>query len=156
MRLDASDAAIPAAPHIGSGGSYRVLLNADDDVGAWVSQRAGHGFVPGSCVAIGFTRAASLVAGVTYYGYNGVNVWMGIASEDHGWMNRRHLALIGDYPFRQLKVKRISALIDASNHRSLQFVERLGFKYEATLVDAAPDGDQFAYRLLERDYPWLR
>jgi RimJ/RimL family protein N-acetyltransferase len=136
---------------------YRVLIGADDDVGAWVNSRTPNPFpwIPGAGVAIGFTCAERLVAGVTYYGYNGANVWTGIASEEHGWINRRNLALLFDYPFRQLKVRRLSALIDASNTRSQDFVERLGFTREATLVDSATDGDQFVYRMFARDCQWL-
>lgn len=137
--------------------SYRILLGADDDVGAWVCARTPNpqAWVSGGGHAIGWTCGNKLVAGVTYSLFNGQNVWMSIASEDYRWLNRANLWAIFHYPFKQLKVKRISALIDASNKRSQRFVERLGLSREATLVDSAPDGDQFVYRLFASECKWL-
>lgn len=137
--------------------SYRLLLGADDEVAEWVCARTPNpqAWIRGSGHAIGFVCKNKLVAGVTYSLFNGGNVWMGIASEDFRWINRATLWAIFHYPFIQLKVKRISALIDASNHRSQRFVERLGLSREATLVDSAPDGDQYVYRLFASECKWL-
>jgi hypothetical protein len=133
-----------------------MLLGADDDVGAWVASRTGGEWKPGSGRAIGFTSEQSLVAGVVFSQYNGINVWTGIASDDPGWCSRKNLALLFDYPFRQLKAKRISALIDASNARSIDFATRLGFSHEATLEASAPDGgDQFILRMRVEDCRWI-
>jgi RimJ/RimL family protein N-acetyltransferase len=134
-----------------------MLLGADDDVGAWISARTGGEWVPGTGRAIGFTRGKSLVAGVLFAQYNGVNVWTGIASDDPGWCGRGSLALLFDYPFRQLKAQRITALIDASNARSIDFTTRLGFSHEATLEASAPDGgNQYVFRMKAEDCRWIR
>lgn len=107
--------------------------------------------------AIGITRAESLVAGVTYFQYNGVNVWVGIAATDPRALSRGTLAKLFDYPFRQLKAKRITALVDASNTRSRRFTERLGFSIEATLEASAADGtDQILYRMRQEECRWLK
>ena len=137
--------------------SYHVLVGADDEVTQWVRARIPNycGIARGGSTAIGFTRGEKLVAGVTYSGFNGVNVWFGMASEDYRWFNRANLWAIFHYPFSQLKVRRMSALIDASNKRSLRLAEHLGFSREATLVDSAPDGDQHIYRLLVAECRWL-
>lgn len=137
--------------------SYRLLLDAHDEIGEWVSARTPNpqSWIRGSGHAIGWTIGERLVAGVTYSLYNGANVWMSIASEDSRWISRSSLWAIFHYPFKQLQVKRISALVDASNHRSQRFVEKLGLVREATFVDSAPDGDQHVYRLLAADCKWI-
>lgn len=137
--------------------TYRILLGADDEVGEWVCARVQNQqpWIKGTGRAIGWTRGDRLIAGVTYSMYNRVNVWMGIASEDHRWLNRTSLWAIFYYPFGQLQVKRISALIDASNKRSQNFVEKLGLIREATFVDSAPDGDQHVYRLFAHECKWI-
>lgn len=158
MRLDASRDEKPIGRCFASG-RYRVLLGADDEVGAWVCAQLLYPehWTPGMGVAIGITRAQSLVAGATYFQFNSVNVWVGIASSEPGWINRATLRFLFDYPFGQLKAKRVSALVDASNTRSRRFAERLGFSVEATLEASAPDGgDQIVYRMRAKDCRWLQ
>jgi RimJ/RimL family protein N-acetyltransferase len=136
---------------------YRVLIGADEDVGAWVAARLSQSWSTGLGRAIGFTRDQTLVAGVVYSQYNGTNVWTGIASDEVGWCSRKHLRFLFDYPFSQLNAQRITALIDASNSRSIDFTTRLGFSYEATLCGSAPDGgDQLIYRMTAEECRWLR
>lgn len=136
---------------------YRLLVGADDEVAEWVCARTPNPqpWVKGLGTAIGFTRGDKLIAGVTYSLFNGVNVWFGMASEDHRWFNRANLWAIFHYPFSQLKVQRLSALIDAGNSRSIRLAEHLGFSREATLVNSAPDGDQHIYRLFASECRWL-
>ena len=139
---------------------YRILFGADDDVGTWVCARAGGQWFKGMGGAIGITYADSLVAGVAYTMYNGANVWAAIAADPAHrgrWLSRDILhRAIFHYPFRQLGCKRISALVYESNTISQDFLTRLGFHREATLVDAAHDGHMFVYALRVEDCTWLR
>lgn len=137
---------------------YRLLYGADDDVGAWIFERTRGQWVKGQGAAVGITYATSLVAGFAYTMYNGANVWGAIASDPAHrgrWLTREVLAAIFDYPFKQLKCKRISALVYESNTVSQHFLRRLGFSLEATLEDAAPEGDMLVFRLLARECRWL-
>jgi RimJ/RimL family protein N-acetyltransferase len=139
--------------------SYRVLVGADDDVGEWIYARTRAQWVRGQGVAIGFTHATSLVAGVAYTMYNGANVWAAVAADPSHrgrWATRANLRAIFDYPFRQLGCKRISALVYETNLVSQRFLTRLGFTREATLADAAPDGHMFVYALRAEDCRWLQ
>lgn len=136
-----------------------VLVGADDDVGTWIFARTRAQWVPGQGAAIGFTCGESLVAGVAYTMYNGANVWAAIAVDpafQRRWATRQALRVIFDYPFRQLGCQRISALVYETNTVSQRFLTRLGFHREATLAQAAPDGDMFVYALHEKDCQWLR
>lgn len=139
--------------------NLRVLTGADDDVGAWIFARTRGTWVKGMGAAIGFTYETSLVAGVAYTMYNGANVWAAIAVDpayQRRWLSRDALRVIFDYPFRQLGCQRISALVYETNTVSQRFLTRLGFHREATLANAAPDGDMFVYALHAKECRWLR
>jgi RimJ/RimL family protein N-acetyltransferase len=136
-----------------------LLYGADDDVGRWIFARTRGTWIKGQGVAIGITSAASLVAGAAYTMYNGANVWAAIAadpSHQGHWATRRILRALFDYPFRQLKCKRMSSLLYASNDIAIKFNERLGFTREATLENAAPEGDMYLYRLKREDCRWIQ
>lgn len=105
--------------------------------------------------AIGFTEGNRLVAGVAYFWFTGWNVWTAIAAEHSRWATREHLYRLSEYPFEQLKVKRISAWIDADNERSIRIAEHLGYKYEATLANASRHGDALLYRATREDCRWF-
>lgn len=56
------------------------------------------------------------------------------------------------YPFAQLGVRRLSALIPAGNVRVKQFVEHMGFTFEATLERILPRDDILVYRFFREDW----
>lgn len=132
-----------------------IVVNRHDEVGAWVAERTDGQWVPGEGTAVGFTKDDILIAGVTYTRWNGANVWSSIASIDRRWCNRTNLWAIFHYPFVQLGCGRMTALVKETNTVSQRFLSKLGFVREATLADAAPDGDLYVYRLLKDDCKWL-
>lgn len=132
-----------------------IVTDRPDEVGVWIAERARGTWVPGQGTAVGFYRDGRLIAGVSYSMWNGANVWCAVAHEDRRWLNRTNLWAIFHYPFEQLNCKRISALVYESNTRSQRFLTKLGFTREATLEDAAPEGDMFVYRLRKEDCKWL-
>jgi RimJ/RimL family protein N-acetyltransferase len=134
-----------------------LLLHADDDVGRWVAARirGAEEWVLGAGRAIGFTYGLKLIAGVAFFRYNGANVEVAFASENPRWMSRQNLRLLFEYPFRQLRLRRVTAIVDDTNLASRKLIEALGFEYEATLVRASIDGNQLVYRLFAEDCRWL-
>ena len=123
-------------------------------IGPWVCARAGGEWNPGSGTAIGWIKEQQLVAGVLYCDWNGAQVVCHIAGIGN-WLKRRFLWAMFDYPFNQLKVKRISAPVADSNHRCKRFLEHLGFEREANLRDAHPDGDLIIYRMTADQCRWI-
>lgn len=107
--------------------------------------------------AIGRERRGRLVAGALYEGFNGRNIWMHVAAEPGAWwMTRTYLRACFAYPFRVCKVERITGYVDESNARSVHFVQRLGFRPEARLAGAAPDGSDVTLYVMRRaDCRWL-
>jgi hypothetical protein len=134
-----------------------VLLHADDEVGQWIATRipdCGQ-WTNGVGRSIGFTEGPRLIAGASFFRYNGASVEVAFASEGSRWLNRVNLWHLFSYPFDQLKVRRVTSIANASNFRSRKLISALGFSYEATLARCAPDGDQVVHRLFKEDCKWL-
>jgi hypothetical protein len=135
-----------------------VLTGADDEVARWIATRINGAqcFVPGAARSVGFTHGSRLIAGASFFRFNGASVEVAFASESTRWLNKVNLWHLFSYPFDQLKVRRVTAIADASNFRSRKLISALGFSYEATLARCAPDGDQVVHRLFREDCRWLQ
>jgi RimJ/RimL family protein N-acetyltransferase len=107
----------------------------------------------GSFVAIGYERSGVLVGGVVFTQYAHPNIVIACALEAP--LTRRFLRGIFYYPFRQLGVRRVTALIDAKNTKSRQLVEHAGFVQEGLMRDAAPDDDVLIYGMTRSECRWL-
>jgi hypothetical protein len=105
-------------------------------------------------VAIGLVDAFDkLVAGVVFEGYNHPVICMHIAADK---MTPSFAAAIMDYPFNQLKCKRVTGIIEKRNKKSRRFANHLCAKLEGVMVDASEVGDVCIYGLLAKDaQKWL-
>ena len=122
----------------------------------WIARRTNEFGSFGTDIGIGWARHGSLVAGVAYAEWNGPNVVCHIAAEGKHWATRQYLWTIFDYPFNQLKAKRITVCVGEGNRASRRFVEHLGFTLEAELAGAHPTGDLRIYRLWRDDCRYLK
>lgn len=128
-----------------------------DIIGPWVAERVGiKRYIPGTASAIGRIKDGRIVAGVLYQDYNGANVSAHIAGEGKSWLNKKFLSIIFDYPFNQLKVNRITGYVVSTNKAAQNLDEKLGFKREAILRDAHPDGDLIIYAMHKDECRWLK
>lgn len=108
----------------------------------WVAERTGGAYYMGSGRGIGLESGGALIAGVLFDNFNGKAVQMHVASDGtKRWMTREYLAVCFDYPFNQLKVKKVVGLVDSANDDAKRFDLALGFQHEATLKDAGRCGD---------------
>lgn len=103
--------------------------------------------------AIGYEMAGELKGAVIFTNASTTNV--NLATVLEAPLSRMFLRAIFFYPFMQLKVKRITALVDASNKRSLRLTKSAGFRFEGCLRDAAMDGDTLIFGLLRRECKWV-
>lgn len=109
-----------------------------------------------NAVGIGWRRRGRLIAALVFEGFNGCNIFFHIVKIHGETMPVELIAAMFDYPFRQLGVRRISALISNSNKVSKAFARRLGGRLEGVLEDAVPDGDLCVFGLLRKDAEkWL-
>lgn len=134
----------------------RIVFDCDR-IGPWVCERTGAKYIPGSSQGIGLERDGELVAGVLFDQFTGQSVCMHVASDGtRAWMTREYLAICFDFPFRQLKVKKVLGLVDSTNENALSFDRALGFKHEATIEDAGKTGSLVILSMSRDDCRWLK
>ena len=121
----------------------------------WIAKRTNEFGRFGTDIGIGWQRDGRIIAGVAYADWNGPNVVCHIAAEGKRWATRQYLWTIFDYPFNQLKVKRITVCVGEGNSASNRFVLHLGFTLETTLKDAHPTGDLLVWRMFREDCKWI-
>lgn len=133
--------------------SLKTLLIAQpkEMIGAFVNIR--QNFPPeaswGNYNALGLITGGTLVAGVIYNCFEGTNVNMHIgAVEGSKWMTREFLHAAFDYPFNQMKKRRVSACIHSKRKKAVSFVEHLGFEFEGRRKNYYEDGDMLCYGML--------
>ena len=123
----------------------RVVFGAP--VVAFVDQRNG-GTPDSTAAGIGLEEDGVLIAGVKFDNFNHASVCMHVAAvPGKRWMTREYLWTSFDYPFNQLKVRKILGLVAETNTVARRFDEHLGFSLEATIKDASPDGDLLIYSM---------
>ena len=125
-------------------------------VGPWVCERTGGTWVEGRGTAIGkLDNDGKLMAGVLYEDWTGSNIVCHIAGYEN-WASRDYLNVIFDYPFNQLKAKRITCPIASTNIKSINLVRRMGFTLECSLAQAIPDGDLHLFRMFKDECKYIR
>lgn len=133
------------------------MIVTGPEVVEWVAKRTNEFGNFGCARGIGWSNQGVIAAGVVYAEWNGPNVVCHIASDgSRRWLTKKYLWTIFDYPFNQLKVKRITVCVGEGNSNSRRFVEHLGFTLEATLNSAHPSGNLLVYRLWRHDCRFLR
>jgi len=134
----------------------RLIFDEAERVGQWCAERLPN-YVgwSGYYQAIGLERGGKLTAGVVYTNASPTNVVASIVLEAP--FTRRFLYVAFWYPFCQLGVPRISALVEEWNTKSLHLCERLGFKREGRMRKAAAaGGDVIALGILKEEASrWL-
>lgn len=105
--------------------------------------------------AIGYEKDGELKGAVVYTNASPRNVTTSIVLEAP--MTRRFLYAAFWYPFEQLKVHRITALVEHWNEKSLLFCKHLGFRVDGgRLQEAAADGgDILILWMPRRECRWL-
>ena len=133
-----------------------MSLVIGDAVVDWVAKRTNEFGRFGVGTAIGWEREGRLVAGVVYADWNGPNVVCHIASDGtKKWLSREYLWTIFDYPFTQLRVKRITVCVGEGNADSRRFVEHLGFALECRHEQAHPTGALLTYVMWKEHCRWV-
>jgi len=132
------------------------VIVSGDAVLDWIAKQTDEYGRFGGGTAIGIERGGKLVGGVAYCDWNGPNVVCHVASDGSKmWLSREFLWVIFDYPFGQLKCKRITVAVGEGNAASRNFVTRLGFKLEARLSSAHPTGDLLIFAMFKQDCRWI-
>lgn len=135
---------------------YFVSLIVGPQVVRWVEGYINPFGRFGTDIGIGWMKGGRIVAGVVYDEFNGQNVVCHIATDkSRQWASREYLRTIFDYPFNQMKVKRITVCVGEGNTDSRRFVLKLGFKAETTLRAAHPTGDLIVFSMFKESCKWI-
>lgn len=115
----------------------------------WVRDQVGVS-IGDTATAIGYERNGILAAGVTFEMHTVNNIFVCLAAEASPTRDFWKIAV--DYAFKQLGCSRITALIAATNHKSIKLAENGGFVEEARMKGASKDGsDLIVYALWKSD-----
>ncbi|MNT58116.1 hypothetical protein D3C72_1955340 [compost metagenome] len=105
---------------------------------------------------IGVLRDGELAAVIGYDTFSQVDCNMHIASDGcKRWANRTVLAHAFAYPFMQLRLRRVTALVPASNRAALKFDRQLGFLDEGYHPHSMPDDDTVTLGMLREHCRWI-
>lgn len=132
-------------------GRYKLVYGELTRARAWAQLHSGSPYIWSKLEAtIHLERHGQLVAAAGYTDYiAGASISGHIVAQR---LNRAFVEAILFYPFGQLGVRRLSALIPGSNARVKRFVEHIGFTHEATLKHIFPNDDLLVYRLLREEW----
>jgi len=135
-----------------------IITQPKELIGAFVNVRQGYPAEAswGTFNALGLIKSGRLVAGVIYNDYSAMNCYMHISAEDgRKWLNKEFLFSAFDYPFNQLGLHRVTALIKAKNARAIEFVKRIGFEQEGFLRDFFAKDDAVIFGMLRDNCRFL-
>lgn len=140
-----------------------LIYGASREISAWVSyQLFGNYDRFKDAEAIGVSHNGKIICGVCYedFSLNQNNdifsCQMSIASVDKRWGTRDNLRAFFDYPFSQLKLKRVWTQCSAQNEGVIMFNKRLGFKQEGYHREGWPmGGDSLSFGMLKEECGWL-
>lgn len=125
-------------------------------VAQWVTAQQGKIWSGNGMVAIGVEEDEELIAGVVYDSWNRASIHMHISAlPGKNWLTRECLKIGYGYPFIQLGCKKVIGMVGSKNLEVQRFQRHLGYKLEATLEAAHPDGALLIYTLAREDCRWI-
>lgn len=134
-----------------------ILDNADEIFGPWISSRLGTQWYPGRGHTIGlFDDDRGPVGACLFESCNGASILVHVAGNGNRWPTREFLWFCSYYPFEQLGVSKVIAPVESTNLSSIRWTEHFGFILEATLKEAAPNGDLLLYTMTREQCKWLQ
>ena len=134
----------------------KVILDQPQRVGQWVTEQQGKVWSSMAGAAIGVEEDGQLIAGVIYESWNRASIHAHIAAlPGRNWLTREYLKLGFGYPFIQLGCSKIIAMVGEKNLAVQRLQKHMGYKLEATLEAAHPDGALLIYTLAREDCRWI-
>jgi RimJ/RimL family protein N-acetyltransferase len=98
----------------------------------------------------------SLVGGMIYTNFSEFNCEISAVLSDPRCCTKRILGALFGYPFHQLNLRRVTAVVRASNVKSSQICQhRAGFALEGALRNWFGDEPALIWGLLKEDCKWL-
>jgi RimJ/RimL family protein N-acetyltransferase len=131
--------------------SSSLVLDRNREVADWLEERLPVKF-SGVFSTIGLERDGSLVAAWIFNDYQNDNIEIAVASD--GAITRGFINAAADYVFNQLNCRRASCHVRTDNHKSIAFIERIGWVREGLRRQWFPDSDAYVYGMLKSECKW--
>ena len=135
---------------IGKGKKLVTLYGHTPEVSMWAASRIGTDTF-GACEAVGVLRDEKPIAAVVWHAYRHPMIEVSFAADRPDWATRGLLKELFAYPFGQLGILRINAVIDSSNEKAARLLKKLGFKLMCTLEEGGESGDVDLYSMHKRE-----
>lgn len=143
----------------------RLVLGNDDLIVPWVEARLPYNpTLPRPCASIGVTDDERVIAGAVYHGYRthvvgskkASSIEISLSAEDKQWGQRFVIKAMLRYPFNQLGVTRLNAMVHRKNKMWRKRLKWIGFREEGILEGWYADGDAVFYGLYrEKATRWV-
>lgn len=117
-----------------------LVFDDKERVGAWVADQVEQTSSWGDFYAMGAEANGEIVSGVVFNNFNESNSTCHIAVSKP---NRLFLELLDhaySYAFGQCKLKRLTGLVAADNHKALKLDKHIGFVEEGVMAKAGRQG----------------
>jgi RimJ/RimL family protein N-acetyltransferase len=97
-----------------------------------------------------------IIAVVGYDNYTGTSLAMHVAAAGPYWMTKGLLRAAFDYPFNVCGCKVVLGFVPSGNTEALRLNKHLGFKTEAIIEGAHPDGALHIMSMRREDCRWIQ
>lgn len=124
-----------------------------EQIAQWVVEGFGGHFLPGY-KAIAVFDGDRLMGAAIFDAFTPKDCNVHLRIADKRCVSCRTIRAVLDYPFRQLKLDRVSAQVMADNAPSLELVQRLGFVYEGAKRQKTW-ASQLQFGMLITECPWI-
>lgn len=113
-------------------------------------------FTAEQCVWISHIADGQPIAVAVYNRFSKHNCEMSIATDGRRiWATRAFLRACYLYPFKQMNLRRVSAVVEETNAMSLKLCRKLGHTEEARLKSWFGEQDGVLFRMMKEDCKWL-
>lgn len=133
-----------------------LIYNDPERLKAWALERYPDAAVDGDTHALGYEIDGKLVVVCLFNGFTRWECNIHVVTDgSRRWCSRGFLAAVFAYPFRQLGLQRVTALVPAKNTDALVLDIRLGFKPEGVKRAAYGDDDLVVLGMTRDSCKWL-
>lgn len=120
----------------------------------WLYERLEVPFLGYDVQTISVIRNDEIAAVIAYYNFTKRDCFIAAAAEGF-WLTKSVIQVVFRYPFVQLECKRITAICNERNERSIKLVTGLGFKQEGRVRDYYESADALVLGLLKHECRYL-
>lgn len=122
----------------------------------WAAARYDDNAIDGDTSAIGVEEDGRIMAVAMYNAFTSMSCNIHVVSDGgKRWASRTFLREAFHYPFVQLGLTRLTALVPARNTDALTLDLRLGFQMEGRMAEATDNDDLVVLGMLRRNCIWI-